>query len=130
MTTHLALTDRLHQLQLTAMAEAWAQQQRDPDTLILDFDDRFAVLADEAGTLVAAGFPRVPHKHRHSGPGCLTPTPIHRGRGRRRSSNAPPPMPGTRNGMRPARLSWRPCAIAWRSIPRRIPRKRDCDFLC
>lgn len=46
MTTHLALTDRLHQFQLTAMAEAWAQQQRDPDTLILDFDDRFALLVE------------------------------------------------------------------------------------
>lgn len=38
--------DKLHELRLSAMAEAWQAQQRDPGTHQLSFDERFALLVD------------------------------------------------------------------------------------
>lgn len=38
--------DKLNELRLTIMAEAWQQQQRDPKVGALSFDERFALLVD------------------------------------------------------------------------------------
>ena len=45
-----AVTDRLHQLHLTAMAAAWTHPPQEPDVLALDCDDRFALLVDAEWT--------------------------------------------------------------------------------
>lgn len=38
--------EKLHELKFSAMAEAWQQQQRDPQVRKLSFDERFALLVD------------------------------------------------------------------------------------
>lgn len=43
---HAPLIDRLHQLGLTAMADAWRQQQHQPEIVALAFDDRLSLLLD------------------------------------------------------------------------------------
>lgn len=38
--------DKLYKLRLSAMADAWQNQERDPSAMQLDFDERFAMLVD------------------------------------------------------------------------------------
>ena len=54
MMTQQAL-DKLYDMKLTAMAEAFSQQITQPDLGDLSFEDRFAMLADPTGATIVPG---------------------------------------------------------------------------